>query len=153
MNVGKPDSNPVAEALARVDQARAEETGNWSRGAEEAYNDALRRLAEVVRASLPAPPEKHEPVYRMGDDFVPQSEMRKWHNDRGLPWGNVFYGPEPVTMSRMARSVLGNTSLHYYNEHGGPDVPFEQVSVMHMIAHMYGRFRKGQAHYHEEPPA
>lgn len=94
----------------------------------------------------------HEPVYRMGDELVPESGMQKWHNDRGLPWGTTFDGPEPVTMSRMARGVLGNATAHYYNEHDGADVPWEQIPFAHLIAHMYGRFRKGQAHYHEGPP-
>ena len=95
---------------------------------------------------------EHEVTYRMGDERVPASGMKKWHNDRGIPWGTQFDGPDPITICRMARP--NNMNVHLANEHGlsaGDGDPLHGVSVAHLLAHAYVRFRAGQEHYHENP--
>ncbi len=74
------------------------------------------------------------------------------HHSRGIPWGPKFEGPYPITVSRMARSVLENITVHLANEHkvNSDPVPFEQRQLVHALAHMYGEFRPGQEHYHEK---
>lgn len=81
--------------------------------------------------------------------------LERWHHERGMPWGIVFHGPEPKVMARMSRAAMSNISVHLPNEHRvDPDKhPWEQSHIQHMLAHVYGRFRPGQEHYHEEPPA
>lgn len=77
------------------------------------------------------------------------------HHAQGLPWGPEFHGPDPVTMSRMSRSVLHNITVHLANEHKvNPDkIPDEQRHWRHALAHMYGEFRPGQEHYHDKKEA
>lgn len=96
-----------------------------------------------------------ERTYLMGEERerVPESGMQAWHNRRGLPWGRTFNGLLPKTISRMARSVLFNIPVHLGNEHGirTEGIPYEQLHIRHMMAHVYGEFRDGQEHYHERP--
>lgn len=89
--------------------------------------------------------------YRMGMELVPESGMRKWHHDRGLPWGPLYEGPDPVTIRLMARQVLVNITVHLANEHKINPGPYEENQVQHMLAHLYGIFRAGQEHYHQRP--
>jgi len=94
----------------------------------------------------------NEPVYRMGGEHVPASEMKKWHHARGIPWGTPFDGPDPVTICRMARP--DNMNVHLANEHGASANaadPLHGVHLAHLLAHAYGQFRDGQGHYHETP--
>lgn len=79
--------------------------------------------------------------------------MERWHHEHGLPWGPQFSGPEPKVMGRMARKAMANITVHLANEHQiSPDArPPEQHHIQHMLAHLYGLFRPGQEHYHEEP--
>lgn len=94
--------------------------------------------------------ERH---YRLGDHLVPESGMKRWHNDRGLPWGQTFDGPCPVTMTRMSREPMRNIRVHLANEHNDPvrGRPHELLHQAHMEDHLYGKFREGHEHYHEEP--
>lgn len=85
-------------------------------------------------------------------DLVPESGMKRWHQERGLPWGPLYdEGPDPVTIRLMSRKVLENITVHIANEHGIREGPFEEAQVQHMFAHLYGIFRAGQGHYHKKP--
>jgi hypothetical protein len=86
------------------------------------------------------------PVYRMNREWVEEKGMKKWHNDRGIPWGSPYEGPDPVTVSRQR--MPENISVHNANEHGFSDVP-ERQYMEHAFAHVHGVFRKGQEHYHD----
>lgn len=81
-----------------------------------------------------------------------EQEITAWHHQRGLPRGTKYAGPEPVTLCKMATSVLNNISVHLANEHKiNPDgTPDYMRHVLHMRAHMLGTFRPGQEHYHGE---
>lgn len=81
-----------------------------------------------------------------------EDQLRKEHHEAGLPWGLQFLGPYPITVRRMARDVLSNITVHLANEHGlkTSGLP-EQHHIQHLLAHLYGRFRRGQEHYHEAP--
>lgn len=100
----------------------------------------------------------NEHTYIMDGERIPESGMQKWHNDRGLPWGREYQGPDPITVRRMVPAGTSRLSLsvHVANEHG-IDLDKARLGwseVEHMYAHMTGRFRKGQEHYHGEvqPP-
>jgi hypothetical protein len=93
-----------------------------------------------------------ETVYRMAGELVPAGQMQKWHNDRGLPWGAVYNGPDPITIRRMVPPQ--NLSVHLANEHGIDPDPFKgdlhRAAWVHMSAHLSGDFRRGQEHYHRK---
>ena len=91
-----------------------------------------------------------ERTYMLGGDLVRESEMAEWHNSRGIPWGPEFNGPDPVTIRKMREP--DNLTVHLANEHGtGADLRggFDR-EIAHARAHMHGKFRKGQEHYHAE---
>ncbi len=93
-------------------------------------------------------------MYRMGMDVVPESGLKHWHQERGMPWGPLYdEGPDPVTIRAMSRPVLENISVHLANEHGLKPAPHEEEQVQHMFAHLYAMFRSGQGHYHRKPPS
>jgi hypothetical protein len=81
--------------------------------------------------------------------------LTRWHHEHGMPWGPQYFGPEPKVMGRMSRAAMRNITVHLANEHGinRDKHPWEQHHIQHMLAHVYGQFREGQEHYHEEPPA
>lgn len=97
----------------------------------------------------------NELMYRMGDDEqVPESGLQKWHNDRGLPWGSPYEGPEPVTIRRMVPAGTSQLSIsvHLANEHAtDSDKALYGAEIEHMHAHLVARFRLGQEHYHSAP--
>lgn len=91
-----------------------------------------------------------ERMFRMAGEMIHESRMKQWHNDRGLPWGTPFEGPDPVVVSRQV--MPNNIKAHLANEHGiNPDsMSAERRHVEHAFAHMYGKFQAGQGHYHAE---
>lgn len=103
---------------------------------------------------------QHEVTYRMGsgsdEELVPASQMGRWHNERGLPWGERYAGPDPITISRMVPAGTSRLSLsvHLANQHGIDDrKAVHGAEVEHMHAHLTGRFRPGQGHYHRADQA
>lgn len=77
--------------------------------------------------------------------------MRRWHHRHGLPWGTKYLGPDPIVIRLMVPAGTTRLSLgvHLSNEHSvDPDRTFHGEEVEHMHAHMMGRFRPGQEHYH-----
>jgi hypothetical protein len=86
------------------------------------------------------------PVYRMGGELVDEKDMKRWHNDRGMPWGSPYEGPDPVTVRRQR--MPWNISVHLTDEHGIEDTE-ERQYMEHAFAHVHGVFRKGQEHYHD----
>jgi hypothetical protein len=98
------------------------------------------------------------PSYRMRDrdgteERVPEAEMGRWHNDRGLPWGGQYAGPDPITIRRMVHPGVRGLSLtvHLANEHGiDSDAARRGYEIEHMHAHLVAAFRPGQEHYHGE---
>ena len=89
-----------------------------------------------------------ERMYRMGGELIPESQMKEWHNSRGLPWGTPYEGPDPITIRRMVMCQNQDLSVHLANEHDTASCP-RGTQVEHMTAHMTARFRKGQEHYHQ----
>jgi hypothetical protein len=91
----------------------------------------------------------------MSEDKMPPvtdaEGLKRWHNDHGLPWGATFDGPDPVTMAKMVRPGAMNLTVHLANEHGVQADRYHGTQVEHMLAHVYGRFRAGQEHYHAQP--
>jgi hypothetical protein len=86
----------------------------------------------------------------MGDELVPESQMKRWHNDRGKAWGTTFEGPEPILIARM--ELPGNLTVHLANQHGlERGAVIEMTAFRHLWAHLYAQFREGQEHYHEMP--
>lgn len=81
-----------------------------------------------------------------------EDELAAYRYEHGLPWGPIFRGKYPFTVSQMSRDVLGNITVHLANEHRvSPDkIPFEQLHWRHALAHVYGEFRPGQEHYHDK---
>lgn len=96
-------------------------------------------------------PPGGEHYYVMGGERVSETGMQKWHNDRGLPWGRTYDGPNPIIVRRMIPAGTGKLSLgvHLANEHGiNSDRTAHGAEVEHMHAHMIGKFQLGQGHYH-----
>lgn len=80
----------------------------------------------------------------------PDWRIKAWHNERGLPWGNPFEGPEPITVSKMVPTRGMNMTVHLANEHGLREDHYMGTSVAHLLAHVHGQFRPGQGHYHAQ---
>lgn len=99
--------------------------------------------------------QQAEPVYRMGDEKVPASKMKAWHNSRGLPWGTTFDGPDPITVRRMVPAGTSQLSItvHLANQHSVKAGEQESQDIAHMYAHLAGRFTEGQEHYHRKDPS
>lgn len=96
-----------------------------------------------------------EREYIMGRERVrvPESRMQKWHNDRGLPWGRSYRGPDPIVITKMVPAGTDRLSIsvHLANEHQLDDrKAVHGAEIEHMHAHMTGKFRPGQEHYHGE---
>jgi hypothetical protein len=92
-----------------------------------------------------------------GTDPMPYANdaegMKHWHHRHGLPWGAKYLGPDPMVVRRMQMAGTARLSLgvHLSNEHGVDDRKAERGSeVEHMYAHLTGRFRLGQEHYHQD---
>ena len=88
------------------------------------------------------------------DDRMPYANdleaMKKWHNERGIPWGVPYEGPDPFTVRRMA--YLDSLSVHLANEHHIDSREHRgDEQHGHQVAHTYGQFRAGQEHYHAKP--
>jgi len=85
---------------------------------------------------------------------MPQDDegRRRWHLDRGVPWGEHFDGPAPITMAMMqmpgVHSGIMSLSVHLANEHRATPHQDHGAEIEHMLAHLYGQFRPGQEHYH-----
>jgi hypothetical protein len=81
--------------------------------------------------------------------------MKRWHNERGLPWSTPYEGPDPITIRRMQPAGTNQISLsvHLANEHGiDSRKALYGDEVEHMHAHLIAQFRSGQEHYHQAGP-
>jgi hypothetical protein len=51
----------------------------------------------------------------------------------------------------MQQASILNITVHLANEHGVRTDPYFGSQAEHAAAHMHGRFRPGQGHYHAMP--